>query len=73
MIIYLLFADDLIMLASLSQNLHYALGQFAVECEVDEMRINTSKSKVMVLYWKRVACPHGVLGWAHSYPHLPGR
>lgn len=45
MIAYLFFADDIVMLASLSLNLHYALGQFAVECKVDEMRISIFISK----------------------------
>ncbi|KAI3365768.1 hypothetical protein L3Q82_000703 [Scortum barcoo] len=36
--------------------------RFAAECEAAGMRISTSKSKAMVLDWKRVACPLQVGG-----------
>lgn len=44
MISSLLFADDVVMLASSSQDLQRALGRFAAECEAAGMRIDTSKS-----------------------------
>ncbi|KAK3529745.1 hypothetical protein QTP86_003010 [Hemibagrus guttatus] len=45
----LLFADDVVLLAPSSQDLQRALGRFAAECDVAEMRISTSKSEAMVL------------------------
>lgn len=42
-IAFLLFADDVVLLASLDIDLQHILGLFAVECE-DGMRVNTSKS-----------------------------
>ncbi|KAI3355172.1 hypothetical protein L3Q82_017871 [Scortum barcoo] len=53
----LLFADDVVLLASSSQDLQHVLERFAAECEVAGMRISTSKSEAMVLDRKRVACP----------------
>ncbi|KAI3351149.1 hypothetical protein L3Q82_005711 [Scortum barcoo] len=53
----LLFADDVVLLASSSQDLQHVLERFAAECEAAGMRISTSKSEAMVLDWKRVACP----------------
>ncbi|CAM4608815.1 unnamed protein product [Leuciscus chuanchicus] len=58
----LLFADDVVMLATSGQDLQHALGQFAAECEAAGMRISTSKSEAMVLSRKRVACPLQVGG-----------
>uniref|UniRef100_A0A8C6KH39 Reverse transcriptase domain-containing protein n=1 Tax=Nothobranchius furzeri TaxID=105023 RepID=A0A8C6KH39_NOTFU len=52
----LLFADDVVLLASSSSDLQLLLGRFAAECEAAGMRISTSKSETMVLDWKRVAC-----------------
>ena len=52
----LLFADDVALLAPLSQDLQHVLGLFAAECEEAGMRISTSKSKAMVLDRKKVAC-----------------
>lgn len=73
-IVYLLFADDMVMLASLSQNLNYTLGQFAVECEADVMTISTYKCKAMVLHWKKVTCPCSVGGeplpWGQMFKDL---
>ncbi len=57
-----LFADDVVLLASLGLDLQRALGRFAVECDVAGMRINTSKSEAMVLDRKQVACPLQVGG-----------
>ncbi|KAI3371635.1 hypothetical protein L3Q82_024202 [Scortum barcoo] len=60
----LLFADDVVLLASSSQDLQHVLERFAAECEAAGMRISTSKSeaKVMVLDRKRVVCPLRVSG-----------
>ncbi|KAI3376714.1 hypothetical protein L3Q82_017138 [Scortum barcoo] len=51
----LLFADDVVLLASSSQDLqrHVLLERFAAECEAAGMRISTSKSEAMVLDRKR--------------------
>ncbi|KAI3368807.1 hypothetical protein L3Q82_025417 [Scortum barcoo] len=57
----LLFADDVVLLASSNQDLQHVLERFAAECEVAGMRISTSKSEAMVLDRKRVACP--LSGW----------
>ncbi|KAI3373048.1 hypothetical protein L3Q82_006401 [Scortum barcoo] len=48
----LLFADDVVLLASSSQDLQHVLERFAAECEAAGMRISTSKSEAMVLDWK---------------------
>ncbi len=53
----LLFADDVVLLASSGRDLQLSLDRFAAGCEVAGMRISTSKSKYMVLSWKRVECP----------------
>ncbi|KAI3357939.1 hypothetical protein L3Q82_016326 [Scortum barcoo] len=53
----LLFADDVVLMASSSQDLQHVLERFAAECEAAGMRISTSKSEAMVLDRKRVACP----------------
>ena len=55
-ILSLLFADDVILLASSNSDLQVALGGFAAQCEATGMK--TSKSEAMVLSWKRVDCPH---------------
>ncbi len=39
----LLFADDVVLLASSDEDLQYALGQFAAECEAAGMRYSTCK------------------------------
>nr|XP_054597215.1 uncharacterized protein LOC129163481 [Nothobranchius furzeri] len=52
----LLFADDVVLLASSSSDLQLLLGRFTAECEAAGMRISTSKSETMVLDRKRVAC-----------------
>ena len=61
-ILSLLFADDVVVLASSSQDLQHALGRFAAKCEAAGMRFSTSKSEAMVLSQKRVACPLQVGG-----------
>ena len=53
----LLFADDVVLLASSGRDLQLSLERFAAECEAAGMRISTSKSETMVLSWKRVECP----------------
>ncbi|KAI3358338.1 hypothetical protein L3Q82_014781 [Scortum barcoo] len=55
-------SDDVVLLASSSQDLQHVLERFAAECEAAGMRISTSKSKAMVLDRKRVACPLRVGG-----------
>ena len=52
----LLFADDVVLLASSCQDLQLSLDRFAAECEAAGMRISTSKSECMVLSRKRVEC-----------------
>ncbi|KAK3567642.1 hypothetical protein QTP86_020413, partial [Hemibagrus guttatus] len=52
----LIFADDVVLLASSSLDLQHALVRFAAECEAAGMRVSTSKSEAMVLNWKKVAC-----------------
>ena len=52
----LLFADDVVMLASSNRDLQLSLGRFAAKCEAVGMRISTSKSEAMVLSWKRMDC-----------------
>uniref|UniRef100_A0A8C6PHS8 Reverse transcriptase domain-containing protein n=1 Tax=Nothobranchius furzeri TaxID=105023 RepID=A0A8C6PHS8_NOTFU len=52
----LLFADDVVLLASSKRDLQLSLERFAAECEAAGMRISSSKSETMVLIWKRVEC-----------------
>ena len=52
----LLFADDVVLLATSDRDLQHALGRFAAECEAVGMRISTSKSEAMVLCRKTVEC-----------------
>ncbi|KAI3377398.1 hypothetical protein L3Q82_008588 [Scortum barcoo] len=54
--------DDVVLLASSSQDLQHVLERFAAECEAAGMRISTSKSEAMVLDRKRVVCPLRVSG-----------
>jgi len=49
----LLFADDVVLLASSDHDQH-ALGRFSAECEAACMRVSTSKSQAMVLCQKMV-------------------
>nr|XP_049580440.1 charged multivesicular body protein 1a isoform X2 [Syngnathus scovelli] len=53
----LLFADDVVLLASSGRDLQLSLERFAAECEAVGMRVSTSKSESMVLDRKRVECP----------------
>ena len=52
----LLFADDVVLLATSDRDLLHALGRFAAECEAFGMRVSTSKSEAMVLCRKTVEC-----------------
>ncbi|KAK3520456.1 hypothetical protein QTP70_024071 [Hemibagrus guttatus] len=52
----LIFADDVVLLASSGLDLQHALGHFAAEREAAGMRVSTSKSEAMVLDRKKVAC-----------------
>jgi len=52
----LLFADDVVLLATSERDLQHALGRFAAECEAVGMRVSTSKSEAMVLCRKMVVC-----------------
>ncbi|KAK3565397.1 hypothetical protein QTP86_007934 [Hemibagrus guttatus] len=52
----LIFADDVVLLASSGLDLQHALGRFAAECKAAGMRVSTSKSEAMVLDRKKVAC-----------------
>uniref|UniRef100_A0A8C6NNI1 Reverse transcriptase domain-containing protein n=1 Tax=Nothobranchius furzeri TaxID=105023 RepID=A0A8C6NNI1_NOTFU len=52
----LLFADDVVVLASSERDLLLSLERFAAECEAAGMRISSSKSKTMVLIRKKVEC-----------------
>ncbi|TWW65506.1 R2DM Retrovirus-related Pol polyprotein from type II retrotransposable element [Takifugu flavidus] len=49
----LLFADDVVLLASSARDLQLSLDRFAAACEAAGMRISTSKSEAMVLTGKR--------------------
>ena len=53
----LLFADDVVLMASSAVELQRSLYQFAAECGVAGMRIGTSKSEAMVLSRKLMDCP----------------
>ncbi|KAI3375410.1 hypothetical protein L3Q82_021893 [Scortum barcoo] len=59
----LLFADDVVLMASSGQDLQHVLERFAAECEAAGMRISTSKSRGHGSRpRKRVACPLQVGG-----------
>ena len=52
----LLFADDVVLMASSVVDLQCSLDQFAAECEAAGMRISTSNSEAMALSRKAVDC-----------------
>ncbi|TWW53877.1 R2DM Retrovirus-related Pol polyprotein from type II retrotransposable element [Takifugu flavidus] len=52
----LLFADDVVLLASSARDLQLSLDRFAAACEAAGMKISTSKSEAMVLNRKKVEC-----------------
>ena len=56
-IMSLLFADDVVLLASSGRDRQLSLERFAAKCEAGGMRISTSKSETMVLSRKRVERP----------------
>ena len=49
----LLFADDLVLLASSESGLQRALDDFAAVCNIAEMKTSTSKTKVGLLHFSR--------------------
>ena len=52
----LLFADDLVLLASLESGLQHALNGFADACDIAGMKISTSKTEVLHLSRNPVQC-----------------
>uniref|UniRef100_A0A3B5Q4K1 Reverse transcriptase domain-containing protein n=1 Tax=Xiphophorus maculatus TaxID=8083 RepID=A0A3B5Q4K1_XIPMA len=70
----LLFADDVVLLASSDRDLRLSLERFAAECEAAGMRISASKSEAMVLSRKRVECllrvRGGVLPQVEEFKYL---
>ena len=58
----LLFADDVVLLASSYRDVRHALEQFAPKCGAANMRISTSKSDTMVLHQRKVDSPLQVGG-----------
>ena len=52
----LLFADDLVLLASSESGLQHALNDFAAACDVAGMKISTSKTEVLHLLKTPVQC-----------------
>ena len=52
----LIFADDVVLLASSDRDLQLSLDRFVAECKAAGMRISTSKSESKVLNQKRVEC-----------------
>lgn len=58
----------MVVLSSSSSDLQLAVQRFVTKCEAAEMRINTSKSKIMDLNQKRVKSPLRV--WEEPLPQL---
>ena len=58
----LLFADDLVILASSQADLQSALDRFAAECEASSMKISVTKSEVMVVARSPTDCVLHVSG-----------
>ena len=56
-ILSLLFADDVILLASANSDLRVSLERVAAECEAAGMRSSPTKTEAMVLGRKRLDCP----------------
>ena len=52
----LLFADDVVLLVPLGQDLQHVLGRFVAACEAAGMRISPSKSEAVVVDRKTMAC-----------------
>lgn len=53
----LLFADDVVLMASSACDLQHSLDRLAAECEAAGMKISTTKSEAMTLSRKPVDCP----------------
>ena len=72
----LLFADDVVLLASSGHDLQLLLDWFAAEWEAAGMKISTSKSETMVLSRKRVECPlrvrNEILPQVEEFKYLGG-
>ncbi|KAK0139711.1 putative uncharacterized transposon-derived protein F52C9.6 [Merluccius polli] len=66
----LLFADDVVLMASSDRDLQLSLDRFAAECEAVGMRISTSKSESMVLNRKRVECTLRILPQVEEFKYL---
>ena len=64
----LLFADDVVLLASSKSDLQLSLGQIAAESEAAWMTISTSKTEVIVPSWKSMDSP----GWVERITSLSG-
>lgn len=58
----------MVVLPSSSSDLQLALQRFVAKCEAAEMRINTSKSRIIVLNQKRVESSLRV--WEEPLPQL---
>ncbi|KAJ8012365.1 hypothetical protein DPEC_G00041950 [Dallia pectoralis] len=56
MVTSLLFADDVVLMASSVGDIQHSLDRFAAECEAAGMRVSTSKSEAMTLSRKPVEC-----------------
>ena len=56
MIVSLLFANEVVLLASSTCDLQLLLEQFTAKFKAAGMRISTSRSETMVLSWKWVKC-----------------
>ena len=52
----LLFADDLVLLASSKSGIQYALNGFAAACNIAGVKISTSKTKILLLSRISVQC-----------------
>lgn len=52
----LLFADDVVLMASSGCGLQGLLGWFAAKCQGMVIRVGTSKSESMDITWKKVYC-----------------
>lgn len=63
----MLYADDVVLFASLVCDLQHVLGQFAAEYEVAGRRDGTSQSEVMVV------CHGGLLHWGWGEGCVPKR
>lgn len=55
-VLCLLFADHVVLLASLNHDLQHALGLYASKGKTVGMQVSSSKSKSMVLNGNRVEC-----------------